>query len=87
MKISKEKLIYAGVGLFIFLVLVNSTKKVALTEAIITDANQKSFDHSVLPSHLKPPMRLADGEPLPKTTAKRSLTFSSLGLKPRFDTP
>jgi hypothetical protein len=82
MNLDKEKMIYAGVGLFVFLVLVNSTKKVPLNEVLDTPT-YKSFDDSKLPSFLRPPKRLADGEPEPSTLAKRrNFTF---GMMPRFD--
>jgi len=82
MKIDKEKMVYAGIGAFFLLVIFNSTRKVKLEEVNATP-NNVAFDSSKLPPQLRPPYRLADGEGLPKTLAKRS--FSLLGLKPRFD--
>ena len=82
----KQKMIYVGVGLFAFLVIVNSTKKVVLEE-VVSENTAKTFDNTSLPYQLRPPYRMADGEPIPKTIAKRTNQFSSfLGLKPRFDT-
>lgn len=83
MKLSNEQLTYVGVGLFVFLVLVSSTKRVVLKE-VASDTPSKSFDSSSLPPELRPPYRLADGEPLPKL-AIRNYSFNGLGLKPRFD--
>lgn len=85
MKLDKQQMIYAGVGIFIFLVLVSSTKKVVLQE-VSTDTPTKSFDNTSLPHELRPPYKLAEGEDLPKTMAKRNFSFNLLGLKPRFDT-
>lgn len=85
MRIDKEKMIYAGVALFAFLVIVNSTKKVVLQE-VATEDTAKTFDNNSLPYNLRPPFRMADGEQIPPTIAKRTNNFSSLGFKPRFDT-
>jgi len=82
MKLDKEKMVYAGIGAFFLLVIFNSTRKVKLEEVSLVQ-NISGFDSSKLPPQLKPPYRLADGEGLPKTLAKRS--FSLYGLKPRFD--
>lgn len=82
---NKSLLLGLGVGVLAFLIIHHSTKKLPLQEVLINGgANQEPFDHSILPSSLQPPRRLSDGEPLPKT-AKRSLSFNSLGIKPRFD--
>ena len=85
MRIDKQKMIYAGVALFAFLVIVNSTKKVVLQE-VTTENAAKSFDNNSLPYQLRPPYRMAEGEEIPATIAKRTNNFSSLGFKPRFDT-
>lgn len=79
-----QYMIYGAVGVAIFLILVSSTKKVALEE-VSEPSSLKSFDSSVLPIDLKPPLRLPDGEPLPKNMAKRNLSFNSSAFKPRFD--
>lgn len=84
MKLDKKQLTYLGVSALVFLVLISSTKKVVLQEVSSEDAS-KSFDSTKLPPALKPPYRLAEGEPLPKL-AKRNYSFNALGLKPRFDT-
>lgn len=81
----KKQMVYIGVGALVFLILVSSTKKVVLQEVLSETNPSKSFDSSSLPATLKPPYRLAEGEPLP-TLAKRNYSFNSLGLKPRFDT-
>lgn len=84
MNLDKKQLTYLGVGAFVFLVLISSTKKVVLEE-VSSEASTKSFDSSDLPPALRPPYRLAEGEQLPKL-AKRNYSFNGLGLKPRFDT-
>lgn len=82
----RKKMIYVGVALFAFLVIVNSTKKIVLEEVTSEDTN-KTFDGSTLPYQLRPPYKLDEGQPIPKTIAKRTNQFSSfLGNKPRFDT-
>lgn len=81
----KQKMIYVGVALFAFLVIVNSTKKVVLEE-VTSDNATKTFDNTSLPYQLRPPYRMADGEQIPSSIAKRTNNFSSLGFKPRFDT-
>lgn len=83
MNISKEHWIYAGVGLFVLAVLYSSTKKVELKEVNESELEQKGFDSSSLPSDLKPPYRLATGEPVPRPI-KRNFNIFSIG-KPRFD--
>ncbi len=85
MRLNKKHLIYAGVGLFVFLVLVNSTKKVALKEVTDDSVNQKSgFDSSKLPPNLKPPYKMADGDIMPRPI-KKNLSLNGIGKKPRFD--
>jgi len=84
MNLDKNQLAYIGAGALVFLVLVNSTKKVVLNE-VSSESTSKTFDASQLPPDLKPPYRLAEGEPMPKL-ARRYYSFHSIGLKPRFDT-
>jgi hypothetical protein len=84
MILDKKQLTYLGVGALVFLVLVNSTKKVVLQE-VSSESTSKSFDSTKLPSSLRPPYRLAEGEPFPEL-AKKSYSFNGMGLKPRFDT-
>ena len=81
---TREKWIYTGVGLLVLLVLVNSTKKVALKE-VKESTDQASFDSSSLPPALKPPYKLAEGEQIPRPI-KKNLNIFSIGVKPRFDT-
>ena len=83
MKLDNKQITYIGVGLFVFLVLVSSTKRIVLQE-VANESPSKSFDSSSLPPALKPPYRLAEGEALPKL-AIRNYSFNGLGLKPRFD--
>jgi hypothetical protein len=78
-----KRWIYAGVGAFVFLVLVCSTKKVVLKEVSSEDSS-KSFDANNLPPALKPPKRLFEGEEIPPMP-KRDYSFNGMGLKPRFD--
>lgn len=81
---TREKWIYTGVGLLVLLVLVSSTKKVALIE-VRESTDQPTFDSSDLPPALKPPYKLAEGEQIPRPI-KKNLYLFSIGLKPRFDT-
>lgn len=81
----KEKLIYVGAGILIFLVVVNSTKKVVLKE-VQAPSETKSFSSSSLPFQLRPPVRLDDNEPLPSKKIKKNLSFNSMVIKPRLDT-
>ena len=83
MKIGKEYLIYGGVGLLVLLILINSTREVELKEVSESDL-PKSFDSSNLPSDLKPPYRMAEGDTLPRPI-KKNLNINSFGIKPRFD--
>lgn len=78
----RKKLIYAGIGIFVLLVIYNSTKKTTLVEVTNTP-EEKNFDSLSLPSNLKPPYRMADGETLPKLQIKKSL--NGISFKPRFD--
>jgi len=79
----KEKLIYSSVGILLVLILINSTKSLPLKEVGETTDN-KNFDNSTLPSELKPPTRLNEGEPFPQTNVPKK-SFSNISFKPRFD--
>jgi len=86
----KKKWAYVGIGLFCLLVIVNSTKKVQLNPVPVSEvdeSNTKSFDNAVLPTYLKPPIRLKEGDNLPKLNVpKRLMGFSLGGTKnQRFD--
>jgi hypothetical protein len=81
----KEKLIYVGAGILIFLVVVNSTRKVVLKE-VVQESATKSFSSSSLPFQLRPPVRLDNNEPLPSKKLKKNLSFNSMTIKPRLDT-
>jgi hypothetical protein len=81
----KEKLIYVGAGILIFLVVVNSTRKVVLKE-VVQESTTKSFSSSSLPFQLRPPVRLDNNEPLPSKKLKKNLSFNSMTIKPRLDT-
>jgi len=84
MMLNKKQLAYIGVGALALLILISSTKKVVLEE-VSSESASKSFDSSDLPPALRPPYRLAEGEPIPKL-AKKNYSFNGFGLKPRFDT-
>ena len=81
----KEKLIYVGAGILIFLVVINSTRKVVLKE-VVQESATKSFSSSSLPFQLRPPVRLDNNEPLPSKKLKKNLSFNSMTIKPRLDT-
>lgn len=80
----KKKLIYAGVGIFLLLVIYNSTKKMELKE-VTAEPDNKNFDNSLLPPSIKPPLRINDGDPIP-TPVKKEFTLNLIGTYPRFDT-
>lgn len=84
MNVNKEHLIYAGVGLLVLLILINSTKEVTLKEVSEDKVDVKNFDYTNLPSVLKPPYRLAEGEQLPRPI-RRNLNLQGISIKPRFD--
>jgi hypothetical protein len=83
-KLTKEQWIYVGVGLFVFLVLLSSTRrKVALVE-VIDPQTDKVFDYTKLPASLQPPTRYDDSQELPRPI-KRNFSLLGINLKPRFD--
>jgi len=76
----KKKWAYVGIGLFCLLVIVNSTKKVELNPVTeVDETSTKSFDNATLPSYLKPPTRLKEGDNLPKLNVPKRLMGFSLG--------
>jgi hypothetical protein len=79
----KEKLIYSSVGILLILILINSTKSLPLKE-VGESTDNKNFDNSTLPSELKPPTRLSEGEAMPQTNVPKK-SFSNISFKPRFD--
>jgi hypothetical protein len=81
----KEKLIYVGAGILIFLVVINSTRKVVLKE-VVQESATKSFSSSSLPFQLRPPSKLDENQPLPSKKLKKNLSFNSMSIKPRLDT-
>ena len=87
----KNKWVYVGIGLFCLIVVINSTKKVQLNTVPISEvdeSNTKSFDNAALPTYLQPPVRLREGENLPKLNVPKRLMGFALGgtkPKPRFD--
>lgn len=82
--IDNKKIIYAGLGVFALLVIYNSLKKPVLVEVKSLPASN-NFDANSLPSHMKPPVRLYDGQPIP-APVKKSITLNMIGVYPRFDT-
>lgn len=84
MIVDKEKMIYAGVSVFVLLVLIASTRKVSLKEVSEAQICNRNFDNSQLPSVLKPPKRLLEGEPVP-SPIRKNLSLNAIGVKPRFD--
>ena len=80
----KKKFIYVGVGIFLSLVIYNSTKKMELKE-VTAEPNNKNFDNASLPTNIQPPLRINDGEPIP-TPVKKEFTLNLIGAYPRFDT-
>lgn len=81
--IDNKKIIYAGVGVFALLVIYYSTRKPVLVEVQSTPATN-NFDANSLPSSIKPPKRLPDGQPIP-APVKKSITLNMIGNHPRFD--
>ena len=87
----KKKWVYVGIGLFCLLVIINSTKKVQLNPVSVSEVDEsstKSFDNTALPTYLKPPTRLKEGDNLPKLNVPKRLMGFTLGgtkPKPRFD--
>jgi hypothetical protein len=79
-----KKLIYAGVGLLVVLIVYNSTRKMQLV-SISEPSTKNNFDSSSLPSFLKPPHRINDGEPIP-APVKKEFSLNLIGVYPRFDT-
>lgn len=80
----KKKFIYVGVGIFLLLVICNSTKKMELKE-VTAEPDNKNFDNTSLPPSIKPPLRINDGEPIP-SPVKKEFTLNLIGAYPRFDT-
>jgi len=78
-----KKLLYAGIGAFALLVFYFSTRKSELKEVSEETAGNKNFDHSSLPSHLKPPYMMRDGETFESAIKQKSLT--GISFKQRFD--
>jgi hypothetical protein len=50
MNVSKEHLIYTGVGVLVLLILINSTKEVELKEISEDKVGVKNFDYTNLPT-------------------------------------
>ena len=83
MNLDKKQILYLGVGLFLFLVIMSSNRKIELKE-VGDSPVQGDFDHNSLPLTLQPPFRVDNDQDIPQTFApKRNL--SGISLKPRFD--
>jgi hypothetical protein len=87
MNFDKNKLVYAGIGLFFLLVYLNSSKNVQLVEVSATPPSNStiSFDSSILPHILRPPTRLAESEPLPVNNNIKKTSANGINFMPRFD--
>jgi hypothetical protein len=79
----KERLIYLGAATLLVLIIVNSVKPLPLRE--VQESDKQNFDNSNLPTTLKPPTRLNEGEPLPSLSLPKK-NFLNISFKPRFDT-
>ena len=80
----KKTMVYVGIGVFFLLVAFNSTKSVELKEVSSDKPNTLSFDNSALPLNLKPPIRLAENEPIPSNNIKKT-SLNGISFVPRFD--
>ena len=77
----KKKLFYIGLAALGVLIVYSSTRKPKLEEVKGTQ-DQKSFDNSNLPTQLKPPYKMAEGDKFPTLNTKKLIGIS---FKPRFD--
>jgi hypothetical protein len=84
MKITQKQVAYIGIGVFFLLILLNSSKKIALNEVSEQKPNTLSFDHSSLPINLQPPSRLAENEPLPQNNIRKT-NLNGINFMPRFE--
>lgn len=84
MKITQKEAVYIGIGVFFLLVFLNSSKKVSLNEVASQKPSTLAFDHSSLPSQLRPPSRLAENEPLPENKIRKT-NLNGIKFMPRFD--
>jgi hypothetical protein len=86
MILEKREIVYAGLGLFLFLVFYSSTRKVNLIEIKENEVKgnefKKNFDNYRLPKFLRPPKKLMDGEPIPQGAERKQNNV----LQPRLDT-
>jgi hypothetical protein len=80
MKLSKEQMLYGGLAVLLLVIVVYSAKPLTLKE--VEEDTNKNFDASKLPSQLKPPTRLIDGEPLPILNPPKRMNLS---FSPRLD--
>lgn len=79
--LDKKKLFYVGLAALGVLIVYSSTRKTEFKE-VTESQDQKSFDSSRLPSHLKPPYKMADGDKMPILNVKK---LTGISFKPRFD--
>lgn len=80
---NNKKLFIAGVGALFLLIVANSMKPIKLVE-VQEGGQNTNFDAQSLPDTLRPPVRMNDGEEMPKRYLPMK-NFSNLTLKPRFD--
>ena len=80
MNLSKEQMFYGGLAVFLLVIVVYSAKPLTLKE--VQEEKNLNFDASNLPSQLKPPLRLMDGESLPILNPPKRMNLS---FSPRLD--
>lgn len=79
--LDKKKLFYVGLAALGVLIVYSSTRKTEFKEVTETK-DQKNFDNSKLPSHLKPPYKMMEGDAMPTLNVKK---LTGISFKPRFD--
>jgi hypothetical protein len=84
MNINKKQLVYLGIGAFFGLIIYNSIRQDKLKEVKDSSTNKENFTTDSLPSNLKPPYRLMEGEQLPNTSVPKKNFNSMLGIKNSF---
>jgi len=83
--LEKKHIFLLGLIAFGVVIYINSNKKLEMQEVEEQiPSDKKSFNSSNLPLSLMPPIRLADGELVPKTSIKKNFT-NVFNLKPRLD--
>lgn len=84
--LDKKKLFYIGLAALGFLIVYSSIRKPELEEQGLEEVketkDQMFFDNSKLPNLLKPPYKMAEGDPFPTLNEKK---MTGISFKPRFD--